>query len=360
MRLKKVLVAYSSRPPIIEYLARAFGKKGIATEAVYADENTWFDRYVIHHVNKTAHNFRILPKGEDFFRDHPLAHLHYRSTRLLEKVNAFSPDLVIIIRGIRFREDVLTEIRKGRPIFGWWIEKEERMEEAFRELDLYDHYFFMNSSCVDEGRKRGFANKISLLNHSVDPAAFYRMEAGKKYDWCFAGGWSPKRQAFIDSALRVSRNAVIYGPRWIKKNPFNFTLRRVVKGDYIGGEDLVRLYNESRLVLNVTNWGFGEGEKRSGMNMRVLEAPACGSALLTDGSRELAEMVTPGTHVILYEGVSEFVERLAYYLKNGEERERIAEAGYTRVRSNYTFDRVAEIIASVYENARQEGSTPVR
>ncbi|MBI5469455.1 MAG: glycosyltransferase [Deltaproteobacteria bacterium] len=345
--LKRVLVAYSSRPPIIEYLKTAFARTGVEVRGCHADVNHWFDRFVIHHINKTAHNLRILPRKRDLFSEHPLAHLNYRSSRLLEAVNDFSPDLVLIVRGIKFTEEVLKEIRKRVPLFGWWIEKEERMEEAFREVRLYDHYFFMSSSCVEEGVKRGLKG-ISLLQHSVDTAAFRHEEREKKYDWSFVGAWSSRRMAFIERALKVSKNAAIWGPKWIKKNPLNMALRNAVKGRYIEGTDLVRLYNESRVVINITNWGFGEGEKRSGMNMRVLEVPACGALLLTDGSRDLKTVVTPGKHVVVYEGLDDFGEKLSAFIKDEDERKRIAAAGRAHVAGHYTYDHVAALITERY------------
>ncbi|MBI5492921.1 MAG: glycosyltransferase [Deltaproteobacteria bacterium] len=351
MGLKRVLLAYSRRPPIIEYLERAFKRRGVEVERIYADTNTWFDRFIIHNVNKTAHNMRIIPKSRGFFESHPLAHLHYRSGKLLEKFREFSPDMVLMIRGIRFREDVLREIRKDALLFGWWIEKEERMGEAFNEIGLFDHYFFMNSSCIEEARRRGIEN-TSLLQHSVDTRAFYPEEVEKRYDWAFVGAWSPKRKTFIDSALKVSRNAALYGPKWLNKNPFNLSLYRLLKGDYIEGKELVRLYNESRVVLNITNWGFGEGEKRSGMNMRVLEVPACKAFLLTDGSRDLKRVLTPGRHVAVYEGIKDFEDKLAYFIKNSQERERIAESGFSHVTSNYTFDHVVEAIIDRYDRMK--------
>lgn len=351
--LKRVLVAYSSKPPIIEYLKRAFAKTGVEVRGFHADVNHWFDRLVIHHVNKTAHNLRVVPKKRDLFADHPCAHLNYRSKRLVEAVKEFSPDLVLIVRGIKFTEGALKEIRKRAPVFGWWIEKEERMEEAFRELYLYDHYFFMSSSCVEEGAKRGFKG-ISLLQHSVDASAFHPEEREKRYDWSFVGAWSPKRMEFIERALKVSRNAAIWGPKWIKKKPFDLSLRGAVKGRYIEGADLVRLYNESRVVINVTNWGFGEGEKRGGMNMRVLEVPASGALLLTDGSRDLKAMVTPGKHVVVYEGVDDFGEKLASLINDDDTREKIAAAGRIHVAGHYTYDHVAARITERY-NATVKG-----
>ncbi|MBI5587433.1 MAG: glycosyltransferase [Deltaproteobacteria bacterium] len=345
--LKKVLVAYSSKPPITEYLRTAFARTGVEARAFHADVNHWFDRFVIHHVNKTAHNLRIIPKGKDFFAGHPLSHLQYRSARLVEAVKEFSPDLVLIVRGIKFTEEALKEIRGRSLLFAWWIEREERMEEAFRELRLYDHYFFMSSSCTEAGAQKGLGG-ISLLHHSVDTSAFYPEEREKKYDWCFVGKWSPKRIEFVERALKVSKNAAIWGPKWIKKNPLDMALRKAVKGAYIEGEDLVRLYGESKVVINVTNWGFGEGEKRSGMNMRVLEVPACRAALLTDGSRDLKTMVTSGKHVVVYDGLDDFGEKLSSLVKNDDERNRIASAGYEHVAKNYTYDHVAGIITERY------------
>jgi len=351
--LKKVLIAYSSKPPIVEYLKKAFAARGVEVEGFYADENHWFDRVVIRHVNKAAHNLRVLPKDRGFFDAHPLRHLNYRSSRLALKVKAFAPEMVLLIRGIRIKEDALREIRKNTGLFGWWIEREERMDEAFAEINFFDHYFFMNSSCVAEGARRGFTN-VSLLRHAVDTRAFRSIGCEKIYDWSFIGNWSLRRQRFIEAAVKVSGNGAIYGPKWRKKNFFNPAVSRLVKGGYIEGGNLTRLYNETKVVLNVTNWGLGEGKKRSGLNMRVLEVPACRAFLLTDGSSDLEAVVTPGLHLGLYEGVEEFASKLAYYLKNGKEREAIAEAGYKHVSSNYTYDHVAGILTDKYSSARLE------
>lgn len=350
---RKVLIAYSSRPPIIEYLTRSFGKLGITAYGFYSDRNTLFDSYIIHPINKTVHNLRILPKSKSLFSNHRLNHINYRSSELLKAVKELSPDLVFIVRGIRFREDILDEIRKKSAVFEWWIEREERMEEAFFEVSRVDHYFFMNSSCVDEGRKRGLEN-ISLLHHSVDTEAFYPIACPKRYDWCLVGKCSSRRMAFVERAMNVSSNAAIWGPGWLKKKPLNRFLQKVVKGSYIEGADLVRLYNETKVVLNVTNWGLGEGEKRSGMNMRVLEVPACRACLLTDGSRDLKNVVVSGRHVMVYEGLDDFENKLISLLKEDSEKESIASEGYNHVISNYTYDNLTRMIIERYDKLNKK------
>ncbi len=348
--LKKVLLVYSSKPPIMQYLASAFNRKGISAQMVYADVNHWFDRHIIHTTNKMLHNLRILPKDKSVFSNHHLSHKNYRSFNLAKTYKHFNPDLVLLIRGISFQNDVLNEIRRNTPLFCWWIEREERIEEALREINLFDWYFFINSSCVDIGAQKGISN-ISLLHHSVDPDTFYPMaNIDKETDICFVGNWSPKRQKVIEALLNITDNIVIYGRKWVKKNLFNSRIKRCVKGKYIDGSPLVKLYNKSRIVLNITNWGFEEGKKRSGMNMRILEVPATGAFLLTDGSRDMETVITDGKHIAVYESIEDCVKLAKYYLANAAEREAIAKEGCLHVRTNYTYNDVVKNIIDTYNS----------
>lgn len=349
--LRKILIAYSSRPPILEYLTRAFSRLGIEVQVIRADENTWFDRYVIHRINKLAHSFRLLPKSRHLFEGHPLSHRNFRSSRLLEAWKSFRPDLTLLIRGINFRQDVLMQTR---PLFGWWVEHEGRVGEALKELDRFDGYFFMNQSCVDSARAVGYT-KSAYLAHAVDPDVFKPIKGVvKRYDACFVGNWSPKRQRFIEMALKETPSLALYGSKWLRKCWNRPAILKAWKGSYVEGPDLNRLYNESRLVLNVTNWGKGEGKSRSGMNMRVLEVPATGAFLLTDDSLEMADFVTPGEHLIVFDDLADFGRKIGYYLVHGDERERIAASGCRHVRERHTYDHVAARIVTAFEEFHSE------
>src|SRR5271157_5509543 len=131
--LKRILVAcgynFCHNLHFIDSLKRAFQGSGVEIYWFNSNTNNWFDRKIIHGINKQAHNFRILPKNRTFFDNHPLAALNYRSSKLMEKVNEISPDLFFMAGFPRFTGNVLKEIRKKSLIFGWWLEGEERLEE---------------------------------------------------------------------------------------------------------------------------------------------------------------------------------------------------------------------------------------
>jgi len=354
--LKRILIAYSSTPPLIRFLRPAFERAGIDTECVLAEQNTHFDRLVIHPINKWAHNLRVIPKSKNLFELHPLAHKNYRSTLLQQAIRNFDPDLVLLIRGLGFRDWALKE---AKTKFAWWTEKEERVDEALRELHEFDWYFFMSSSCVDTARLAGHAN-IGYLSHAVD-SDFFRPIPGinKELDFCFVGRWSEKRQTYMEAALDITDNAAIYGGNWVKKNWCRPRFRKVIKGKFIDDEPLVELYNKSKIIINVSNWGLGEGKNRTGMNMRVFEAPATGSFLLTDESREMNSVVTPGEHVGTFTGLDEFCSKLKYYLSHDSERERIARQGMEQVRTSNSYDHLVSIIIDTYDEVCRAACFPI-
>jgi spore maturation protein CgeB len=170
----------------------------------------------------------------------------------------------------------------------------------------------------------------------------------KEFDVCFVGGWSPKRQTYLEATLAVTPKVALYGGKWLKKCWNRPAILRCWKGSYIEGEDLNRLYNQSAIVLNITNWGKGEGKARSGMNMRVLEVPATGAFLFTDASLELEEFLTPGMHVGVHEGIEDFSAGLAHFFAHPEQRDAIAVAGMNHVRSRHTYDHVVQEILNAY------------
>ena len=348
--LSRVVIAYTSRPPTIEYLKAAFARRGVEARAVFADDNTLFDRLVIHWVNKQAHNFRLVPKSRNLFDNHPSSHLNFRSAQLRSAIRAYDPDLVFVIRGLGYSPWAVDGARRK---FGWWVEADERVEEAMQEVAQYDRYFFINSASVEVARRAGYKH-TSHLPHAVDPSVFRPLpDVRKDIDFCFVGSWSPKRQKHVEAAFEVSRNGAVYGPKWWRKMVREVRLWRLVKGRYIGGEALVRLYNRSKIVINVTEWGAGAGASRSGMTMRLFEVPATGSFLLTDFSVDMGLSVTPGAHVETFSDLDDFQRKLRFYLDNPHARERIAAQGMARVREHCTYDAMVERLCAAYDDVRR-------
>lgn len=330
----------------MHYLKRAFEKRDIEVKTFAMETNHWFDRFVIHNVDKQLWNLKLLAKGKSAFENHPLSHLRYRSSMLEELAGSFRPDLLLIIRGWRITEQSLKSIRRKTKVMGWWIEKEDKFDTVLDEIKLYDYFFTISSNTLDKALAQGHKN-VGLMYQAVDASLFRPLEnIGPVYDCCFVGGWSEKRQKLLEQAAFVTGNIAIYGPRWRKRNASNPKMLDAIKADFIEGEELVKLYNRSRIVLNSTNWG--DDSTRGGMTLRVFEAPACGTFLLSDASGDMEKILPRDTHIGVYQDLEDFRDKLSYYLSNEAERKAIALTGYKQVASLHTYDNVVENIIGAY------------
>ena len=97
------------------------------------------------------------------------------------------------------------------------------------------------------------------------------------------GGHNARREHFVSRLLDLPLE--IYG-KWGRQARFNFALRKHVKAKGVWGEALLRLYNTSKIVLNITNW---DPARYIALNQRAFDVPATGAFLLTDYSPELEE-----------------------------------------------------------------------
>ena len=108
-------------------------------------------------------------------------------------------------------------------------------------------------------------------------------------------------------------------------------------------EEMALLFSRGKLVFNRSLNGD--------LNMRIFEAMACGSLLITDrlpNAAGLEELFQDRRHLVLYED-ADLEELVAYYLKNEDEREEIAERGRTEVLAHHTYGhRADQLLAQIF------------
>jgi spore maturation protein CgeB len=81
-------------------------------------------------------------------------------------------------------------------------------------------------------------------------------------------------------------------------------------------------------------------------NMRLFETTGVGALLLTEAAPNLGDFFQPGREVVAYEGEDDLVEKIEHYLRNDDERLKIAAAGQQRTLNEHTYRRrIAELAA---------------
>lgn len=133
-----------------------------------------------------------------------------------------------------------------------------------------------------------------------------------------------------------------------KKNPrveLIKLLARKYPNSFIGRADfrfLSNIYSSAKVSFNYSI--------NNDINMRMFEAMACGSMLITNyiNDNGFDELFTAGEHLVVYKNKNELLRLVDYYLGHDKEREEIARRGYELAISRHTYgDRVRQILSYV-------------
>ena len=140
----------------------------------------------------------------------------------------------------------------------------------------------------------------------------------------FVGRCNGGRQDFSDILKKNGINIATFGQGW-------------ENGSRVSQADLIKMYNQSKISLNISF--ASRDSKIFSTRGRDFEVPGGGSLLLTKDTKEIAEYFVPGEEITTYEDANDAAEKIKYYLKNEDERERITKKGYERVMKEHTYEK---------------------
>lgn len=190
----------------------------------------------------------------------------------------------------------------------------------------FDHTFVVHRQYCAELAAAG-CSRVSWLPIACDPEVHGRVDVPKRYDIGFVGSLNQERRRHLIERLER---------RW----PVH------VERSFL--RDMARTFSASRIVFN--------NAVKDDLNMRVFEAMASGSLLVTDRApgSGLEDMFGDGEHLALYDDDT-LEERVEYYLAHEDEREQIAAAGRAEVLRWHTYDhRAAALTAQVFGHAEPQ------
>jgi len=190
------------------------------------------------------------------------------------------------------------------PSVFWAIDTHVNFDSCLRRARGFDLVFAAQRDGADRLRQAGIPS-ADWLPLACDPEIHRKHEVAKQHDVAFVGNSFPgPREELLALIRRKCRNAFI-GQRYF--------------------DEVAQTYSAARIVFNPSI--------RNDVNMRVFEALACGSLLLTNDLSDngQAELFRDGVHLATYREPEDLLDKLAYYLRRDVTRERIAAAGCAEV-----------------------------
>ncbi|MCF6149091.1 MAG: glycosyltransferase [Candidatus Kuenenia sp.] len=184
----------------------------------------------------------------------------------------------------------------------------------------FDTVYSFDKMALDKYRELGVKTP-RWLPLAMNPEVHRKMYLMKKvHEVSFVGNMYPNRKALLE---RLAKRFNLF-----------------VKSAFM--DEMVEIFNKSKIVLNL---GIGP----TGIQSRVFEAMGCGSFLITNEIPHESRLFEDRKHLVYFNDKN-IEELIAYYLKNEEERETIALAGYREVQAKHTYEqRIKKIFCDIFQ-----------
>jgi spore maturation protein CgeB len=272
---------------------------------------------------------------------------------LVEEARRLRPHLFFVFKGRYVAPEAVRAIREmGAVAVNFYPDVSFLAHGAYlpRALPLYDWVFTTKTFGVDDMKQQLGLRSVSFLPHGYDPEVHAPVELADsdrvtyECDVSFIGTWSPKKQAILERVVSEFPDAKIriWGEQW---SHARHSLGSVIEGRGVLGTEYAKALVASRVnlaILSEARTGASSGDK---ITSRTFHIPATGAFMLHERTDELAEYFEEGVECASFGNHDELVEKTAYYLDHGEEREAVAAAGRRRsVESGYSVDERARAV----------------
>ena len=207
-----------------------------------------------------------------------------------------------------------------RPSAFWAVDTHLVFDRCREKAPRFDVVFAAQRDGVDLLHQIGVT--ASWLPLACDPEIHRKHDRPKQYDVAFVGN-------------------VFSGPR----ADLLTLIQRRYRSSFVGNryfDEMAQTYSAACIAFNRSI--------RNDVNMRVFEAVACGSLLMTNdlGDNGLAELFRDGVHLATYREPQDLLDKLAFYLDRESTRERIAAAGRAEAVAKHTYaHRMAQVLRDV-------------
>lgn len=275
--------------------------------------------------------------------------LNLFNQRILDKVKAFCPDLIIVAGQTSNNyifPSTLVKIKKKHKtkIFSWtpdnMIKKHNSSVFFERSIGIYDIHFTTKSIIIDKLYKKG-AKKVVYLNQAYSKYDHFPEPYNKDYDFdvLFIGSGEKERYLSLCFLAKKGIRVNVFGGIWGK---FSSIPNLIIHRKPLTGKKYRQAITSSKI-----NLCFLRKINNDIHTARSIEIPSCNGFMIAERTKEHIELFEENLEAVYFSSNEELFEKVNYYLRNETERKRIANNSYKKVINfNLSYDDVLKKIIS--------------
>jgi spore maturation protein CgeB len=221
--------------------------------------------------------------------------------------------------------------------------------ELIPEFDLY--LSFSGGPILQVLERKYGARRAAALYCSVDTEQYFPLTTQIEYELGYLGTYSPDRQPKVDLLLNDTAlhwpdgRFVVAGAQYPDTIRWPANVKRI---DHVVPREHCLFYNSQRFTLNVTRRDMVE--RGFSPSVRLFEAAACGTPVISDEWNGLGDLFVPGREIIVANGTGDVLRTLRE--TSPEAARHIGSLARERVLREHTSERRAEQLERYVESCR--------
>jgi len=258
--------------------------------------------------------------------------------KLVRSINIIKPDILLIKF---YRDEIRKETVKyisehtSTTVVGIFGDDEKYFYKNSKKLRKYSAIVTSEyAPCVNYSittfkpafewyRKIGVENVLHMY-YCANPRVYKKLNMKQDYEVSFSGSITPERISVCNHLLASNMRIHVFGNGWRSGN------HAVLDED-----NYVRLFSKTKINLNI-NVDIIDGKRIPQIKARDFEVTMCGGFVLSQYNELLKPCYVLGKEIETFKTKPELVDKIKYYLKHEDKREKIAKAGHKRAQKDHT------------------------
>ena len=279
----------------------------------------------------------------DFYSEYKSSGRQGMNKKLKEIITSEKPDIALFsLFENEFDEETILSLRNYTRTVSYFIDDPWRIDFARHWRKYFDFfstpdYYTYRKYLLDE------IPNVIYSPFGFNPAVYKKTESEKKYDVSFVGNYSPYRRWIIDYLKSKGINVNVFGRNWGKY------------GDWISQEEVVNVFNRSKINLNLSNAVSYDlsflahsllsikdwkelillKKNKEQVKGRHYEINGCGGFQLSYFVPGLNLIYEIDKEIAVFENVKNLPEEIKFFLRNDDLRNTIAANGYLRSQKDH-------------------------
>lgn len=278
-----------------------------------------------------------------------------------KKVDLFSPDIFFVYKGAFVQPATLQYARqKGCKLVLFYpdVSMSAHGDNIPKCIPLYDLIFTTKTFGIrDLETTYGVKNAV-FLPHGFDPEIHRKLNISDEdnhrfgCDASFIGTWSPKKEQWL-AALKQRLphiNLKIWGEQWFKAG--TDSIKTSIQYTGVHGDLYAIALQCSKINLGILSEKVRGASSGDLITSRTFHIPGSSAFMLHERNEESILYFSENEEAGFFEGAEEMAAKVAHYLVNESDRERIQFAGYQRALKDHSLDERAKVVIRHMANLR--------